>query len=198
MQASQPFYKAHQLAEDLCKAPKTDVKKEKNRVAGRIPSALAFHRITTAHIGRYGDILARELTIREGGTKPADETPSYCQTLVTYTLGDHDHLPRLDDLQAFTEMLDSMSRGPLRQLVGVLGQDMAAARRQYQRWRSLMEKEQGDRLKEFDDRLHALLKAGKFTDLPYRADGHQHRTPLGDALTLMAVRKQLEFRENAA
>lgn len=198
MKASQPFYMAHHLAEDLCKAAKTDVKKEKNKVAGRIPSALAFHRITTAHIGRYGDILAQELTIREDRNKSDDETPSYCQTLVTYTLGDHDHLPRLDDLRAFTVLLDGMSRGPLRQLVGVLGQDMAAARRQYQRWRSLMEKEQGDRLKEFDDRLHALLKAGNFTELPYRADGHQHRTPLGDALTLMAVRKQLEFREDAA
>jgi len=199
MKASQPFYMAHQLAEDLCKAAKAQVKEPQNKVAGRAPSALAFHRITTAHIGRYADILARELTVREGGNKATnDETRSYCQTLVTYTLSAHDHLPRLDDLRAFTALLEGLSRGPLRQLVGVLGQDMAAARRQYQRWRSLMEKEQGDRLKKFDAGLKALLEADTFTELPYRADGQQYRTPLGDALTLMAVRKQIEFRENAA
>ena len=181
--ASQPFYLLHGLAEGLCKQAKSKTKKIKPEGL----SALSFHRITTAMVDDYQDILERELTI------PTGQTPTHHrQTLECYALEVVQGLPSLKDLTELRNLLDGndMARGPTRQVLGLIGQDYQQAKRRYHRWREIMEK---DKLQAFDGVLGRLLDNKVRSDLPYsEAVAHGKSatlssTPLGDVITLLAI-----------
>jgi hypothetical protein len=168
--ASQPFYMLHELAEGLCKHAKRCAKATPNS-SKEVPSALAFHRVTTALTDDYREVLAHELT--------ADK---FRQTLECYALEAECGLPVLDCLIALKELLDDrqMSRGPTRQLLGLVGRDMAQARRHYNRWREIMNQRLPRELGRFDTLLSALNSTESTGDLPYGptdADGLR-RSPL--------------------
>jgi hypothetical protein len=181
--SSQPFYLLHGLAEGLCKQAKSKAKKI-NPVG---LSALSFHRIITAMVDDYQDILERELTI------PTGQTPTHHrQTLECYTLEKVQGLPNLKDLTDLRDLLGgkNMARGPTRQVLGLIGQDYQQAKRRYQRWRAIVEK---DKLQAFDDLLGRLLGNKIRSDLPYgdavaygKTDSLS-ATPLGDVINLLAI-----------
>lgn len=57
-----PFHHAYRLSEELCKASKQGVQS-----TGKDQSALAFHRVTTAHLRSWDEIVRCELTASSGG-----------------------------------------------------------------------------------------------------------------------------------
>ncbi len=215
--SSQPFYLLHGLAEGLCKRAKKHAKDwAKNQKPGvHIPSTLSFHRITTAMVDEYEDILDWELTVpgkpnslcqtlHDRAQKPdlgkSDELVDFrIQTLQAYALEETDGLPWLDKLIALRDLLDDedMARGPARQVLGLVGQDLEQAKSRYKRWREVMgsnEKTQS-KLKEFNEILLSLLSGKLGNDLPYgKPIANKHietvqtrATPLGDVITLLSI-----------
>lgn len=192
LRASQPFYLASQLAESLITLAK---RKAKACCASDPPSAVAFHRVTTALVDDYDIIVEWERTHHDGGN-------CYVDTAGPYLLGDNRSAqevgPWLDDLLELQRVLqaDGMARGPTRQLLTLLGLDLRQARASYQRWRQLMVEHQTKRLNKLDDLLGRLI-AWPMTELPFghpldRPDDDGLRvSPLGDAIALMSVDNQL-------
>ncbi len=188
MRASQPFYLATALAEDLARLAKRQAKAI-DTVAP--PSAVAFHRVTNSMVERYEEIVLREKTYVHHDTRFVD-------TLGAYALHQGQGLPALSDLLELQELLAGplMSRGPTRQLHSLIGLDLTQARSRYRRWQMLMRENQNPTLESFKATLERLGQAqsprvfGAYTehpDLPYftRQDGYV--SPLADALTLTSV-----------
>lgn len=182
--ASQPFYMLHELAEGLCKHAKRRAK-AMAKSSQEVPSALAFHRVITALTDDYPSVLARELTV-----------DNFRQTLECYALEANDGLPRIDDLIVLKKLLGDreMSRGPTRQLLGLMGRDMAQAQRRYNRWREIMKQRLWEKLACFDRLLNTLLRPADNVilpqDLPYGpadAENRLRRSPLGDANVLLSI-----------
>jgi hypothetical protein len=175
--ATQPFYLMHGLAEQLCKHAKD---KAKRLGLPDIPSALALHRVTTALIDDYKTILDTELT-----------HPPRRQTLECYGLEPDKGLPLLDDLLSLVDLLqrEELARGPAREVLGLVGASPEQARRRYRRWREVLGERAPARLGELDAVLERLVGAVE-DDLPFGpvdpGDG-LHRSPLGDANSLIAI-----------
>ena len=184
IKASQPFYQVVQLAELLCKQAKGQVKEARNLQGAYPVSAIAFHRITTSQIPDNKTALDAERLCMVGND-------TYRQGLPAYTLRQHPHLPGLDDLRALLELFeqDVFSRGPLRQLVGLLPQDMGATKKRYARWRGLRETDLPSELARFDRLLESLLKGRAEDALPYRHCDGVYQSPVADALMLQAINK---------
>lgn len=187
LRASQPFYLAAHLAESLAKLAKDHAKRKDPK---NPPSTLAFHRVTQSMIEEYGEIVRREKTVTVGDT-------SYVNTLGAYALRAGQGLPALDDLLALQDLLQhqDMSRGPTRQLQTLMGLAANQAETAYRRWNELMKENQSKRRSEFHKHMSALLPGfdPDTAPLPYAADANGPspsplHSPLGDALTLMAVK----------
>jgi hypothetical protein len=185
--ASQPLYLLHGLAEGLCKHAKIRAKAH-NKVD--VPTSLSFHRVTTAFVDNYQQILERELTF---GTLR--------QTLECYALEPGTALPLLDDLLALRALLADprLSRGATRELLGLIGQDPEQAPRQYQRWREVMRDKLPQALTRFDTLLKQLSTVQPDEDLPYSAadDTGLRYSPLGDVVTLRSVDDMSEVQSTA-
>ncbi|MGH8563139.1 MAG: Cas10/Cmr2 second palm domain-containing protein [Gammaproteobacteria bacterium] len=191
IKASQPFYLAARLAEEITASVK---RRAKSLNREPVPSSLGFHRVTSAMIDDYEAVVAKELT-----TGPRDNR--YRHTLGAYALARTQGLPALDDLLTLQELLEdpAMSRGPTRQLLTLIGQGPDQAQIRYQRWRTLMEDARNGKtghLQRFDDSLKALLGTVE-KDLPYcklaeaRSDdpwAPGYQGPLGDLCALIAVK----------
>jgi hypothetical protein len=187
MRASQPFYLATDLVESLMKFAK---QRAKAIDAVEPPSTLAFHRVTQSMIEDYEEIVKREKTTTRG-----DE--HYVNTLGTYALCRDQDLPSLDDLLGLQALLQrqDMSRGPTRQLHTLMGLAPGQAETAYRRWRQQMGDEANRKLgmrNQYDQHLKSLsLGKPMHPTLPFADFDEEYRSPLGDALTLMAVKSQI-------
>jgi hypothetical protein len=202
--ASQPFYMLHNLAEQLCKhakskakatlPPRTDWQHQSPSQRPVVPSALAFHRVTTALVDRYDTVLQDQLTL--GALR---------QTLECYAIDPSPQLPSLGDLAALQKLLENpaMSRGAARELLGLIGSDRAQAPSRYKRWRELMRAgrqhhEHPVLLDRFQDLLGSLAEVERGGDLPYGpATEEIRRSPLGDVETLRSVHNRHDLMINA-
>jgi hypothetical protein len=67
----------------------------------------------------------------------------------------------------------------------------------YRRWRQLLDNKQADRLKEFDSLMERLAPGyHQGNRLPFGCEGESCVSPLGDALTLMAVKSRPHGQES--
>lgn len=181
----QPFYQAYHLAESLCKHAKVSAREKRKSKSSPMPSALAFHRITTSMIDDYETIVDRELT--------GDN--DVVLSMQPYFLGNIDPTltPRLSTLQDFADTLrdQKISRGAMRELLDLLHLNPQQAKDRFQRWQDNMEKsKQGKTCKSVLDLLGEMT-GGTHPDLPQLlcSQGGRHYSPLGDALALNMVRR---------
>lgn len=188
MRASQPFHMALRLVENLIEQAKVDARH--SRADMPPPSSVAFHRVTASLVDDYKAVLESERTHHWGKHE-------FVQTLGTYAVCESESsLPKLDDLLKLQQLLrsESMARGPSRQLLGLIGSDPAQASARYRRWREVMagDEENAGHLQKLDTllgRLMSLDEAATVSELglPYERGEKGGRSPLGDAVALMAV-----------
>jgi len=147
LRASQPFYLAERLAEELMVSAKKDAK-EINHTDP--PSSLVLYRITSSLVDDYDRLIQQVMTHRH-------RKETYVDTLTTYYLDDN--RPALSDLEELTRLLGSeeMARGPTRQLMALIGHSFDGACSRYRRWRQLMQDERCGRSGEFG-RFEGLLR----------------------------------------
>ncbi|HYN78085.1 MAG TPA: hypothetical protein VES73_09870, partial [Lamprocystis sp. (in: g-proteobacteria)] len=180
-----------ELAEGLCKHAKVMAKKARESDEDPVPSALSFHRVTTAFVDEYPVILDRELTAN--GLR---------QTLECYAIEGGSGLPALDDLLRLQRLLADKdhARGAARELLGLIGRSPEQASRHYARWREVMIDKQPGQIKTFDDALARLGVLYRPGGLPYCGEDGAgiRRSPLGDVLTLNAVGNRIEPPADAA
>lgn len=187
IKSNHPFYLAHELTEALAKFAK-DRAKSKRAAQGRIPPTLAFHRITTATHGDYEGIRQQELTYGDGRDR-------ICTSLGAYGIDPQPKdLPALADLIQFAELFrrESVARGPARQLLTLIGQDLDEARRRYTRWREVMGERDPQTLQAIDELLTrlcgTLAKDLPVSQQPDESQGERIKlTPFADLLTLLAI-----------
>jgi hypothetical protein len=189
IRSNQPLYLAQTLAEKLCKKAKSASKKIiENNDAKEVPASLALYRVTST-LSDDMDVL-KELTIENNQEK-------FINTLSVYGL-ETDKLPDLQHLLALQKMMEQeeWSRGPARQLLGLLELDLAQAKTRYQRFRDLMKnnKDYKKLLDEFDKTLEALTTSfdKRHPELPFygkeNKDGKSEwHSPLGDAISLLSI-----------
>ena len=179
LRASQPFHLAVQLADSLMKEAKR-VAKSRNRLDP--PASVALHRVTGSLVDDYEALVERQFTHVHDGEW-------FIDTLGVYFLDDESR-PALSDLDALAALLaeEGMARGPLRQLLTLIGHGEAPARQRYRRWRLLMGDNRKQQLDQFDELLQKLVGDRVHDELPYaRGDGRSWRSPLGDALALLGA-----------
>lgn len=179
LDARRPFYLAYGLARDLCLAAKTEAKK-----LSPVPSALSFHRVTTAFIPDADDVFADEMVSRFDATE-------FRHTMAVYAAGETiAAIPAIAHLEEFRAFLsrDDVGRGRFRRLLDAMSKGRRGeAEKMYRRWKEISDK---DLVHEFDARLIALTGIPPLPDLPYAASNGFYRTPLGDALALAAVSEE--------
>ncbi len=177
--ANQPFSMAAHLAETLCQhAKQTGQAVLEKGIGGSAnrpkPSALAFHRVTTSLVD--DDQLDAPVRLGERDIR---------LSMGVWGIRAEDGLPTLSTLLEFASKLggQGMPRGPLRRLLTGLQQNPEAAREMWRRRKELFP----DVVLAMDALLAALGEPDK--DLPLVRAHHdgQWRTPLGDALDLIAV-----------
>lgn len=176
----QPFAQAYALAESLC----AYAKMQSGGVAQQDlpkPSSIAFYRVSTSHIGEYGEILEHVETLLHNGV-------SYQMTLGAYDVNEQGEsgLPRLCDLQGLQKLLAGIEGTAARQLLTILQQTPHLATEKYGRWREVMGKRDTASLVKFDAYLERLGIAD--SALPFtKESGGIRKTPLGDLHALKAV-----------
>jgi hypothetical protein len=191
VKSSHPFHLAHELAESLAAHAKTHAKKFQKE--GRIPATIAFHRVTSASHGDYEAILRDEMTFGEG--EDAIRT-----TLEVYGIDPQPaDLPALDDLLALGDLLGDgdLARGPVRQVLTLIGQDTYEVRRRYARWWEVMGERDSKARKRFHELMQRLCQSMQ-EDLPVSMNGQPKTTPLGDVATLLAIHHGSDARLSAA
>ncbi|MCU7960117.1 MAG: hypothetical protein KZQ58_08985 [gamma proteobacterium symbiont of Bathyaustriella thionipta] len=180
MRASQPFYMAINLCEQMMAEGKATAKQLDMQ---HPPATLVFQRVTTSLVDSYDQI--RETRLSHKG-----KNTSYIDTLGTYAIEPHEQLPNMQHLLELAELLahEDMAHGPTRQLLTLIGQSEDEARRRYRRWRRLMKENKSGLLKKYNDGLQKLISSSK-NDLPYsQADAQGIScSPLADALALVSV-----------
>ncbi|MEW5823032.1 MAG: hypothetical protein AB1766_01665 [Pseudomonadota bacterium] len=185
--ASQPFNLAEHLAQGLCAQAKGKAKR--HAPAGRVPSTVSFHRVTTRFMDDADAVLERELTLEN------EAGHTLRQTLAAYTLDSQSPLPQLSELETLLATLrdPAMPNGPARQVLGLMYEDTAQARIRYERFRTILAKNRKRLLERFDRALEALLRTeqsdfdARRSELPYASTPNFSVTPLGDLHALHAV-----------
>lgn len=162
-----PFVRAYELAEELCKHCKRHTARDKH---GRKTSALTFHRVTTAAVRSYDEILSDELRAAGGGSLAWGH----------WTVGDGE---TIDALYHLAVELDTTSRGAVREWLTLAAMDAANAARHWTRVRDVLQ------LRGRKSPLDAPLeKLGVDPKSLWSSDAEK-RTPIGDALTLFSISK---------
>ena len=139
LRSNQPFYMGMELAESLCGHAKKQVRKA---VGENMISALCQHRCTDSLISDWDALLDDSLTL------PAREADDqrYRLTMEAWSLhrSANDKLPALENLQKLFAYLNqaSLSRGPARKLVGMIGQHPSLIAQKYARWLEMLDKTQ--------------------------------------------------------
>jgi hypothetical protein len=156
-----PFAEAHALAEQLCSAAKAAV-----RQGDRPRSAVAFHRVKTALVGDWDQIVTNELTVAEGRRVLTDSPYP---------------LDRLDRLIQLMRAVRKLPRGTVRQWLSLQHQSPERADRHWQRAQEVAD------ASDWRDLVAALEEMGADPD-GWRTQSGIRRTPIGDALTLEIAR----------
>jgi hypothetical protein len=185
--ASMPFYLLSGLAESLCRYAKKIVKGyHGNDHTEPIPSAIAFHRVTTALIARRFDEILQHEETGSGGR---------LLTAQPYLVGDFavGGLPRLDDLKALKGTLegDEVGVGSLQEVRQLLFDQPQLAEEIYTRWRKTSERRARGAIEDYDRALKQMGNS-KPMQIPFlNRHAPDHRvtsvTPLFDALEWKAV-----------
>lgn len=155
-----PFYQAHTIAEDLCKASKKAL-----RTQGPTPSGLLFHRITTSLVEDWDAILKHELK---------DGQLSYGP----YRLIGQ---PTLEGIEHLKNNLSTLNRGAFREWLRLLKIDPEAAKKHWNRLVEVQKKKYEADWKTFSRTLEALGVN------PLTGCNDQQKTPIADALALRAL-----------
>lgn len=186
IKSNHPFYMAHELTDELAKFAKDRAKNLRNGPKDRIPPTLAFYRVTTASHGDYREVREQELTF-------GSDDERILTSLGAYGV-DHqpkEDLPALNDLQELAQLFarESVARGPARQILTLIGQDLGEARRRYERWREIMHERDRNTLSEIDSLLQKLCgKLDPTLPVSRNASGEAPKmSPLTDLLTLLAI-----------
>jgi len=194
IKSRQPLYQAYTLADSLCRhAKKIAREHKKNNI---MPSALAFHRVTTSLLDDYETILKRELTIEKTTNENVVlSMQPYCVGKVNEEL-----TPRFSELKLLADSLkdQAISQGTVRELLNLLYLDhWDLAKQRFERWRAhladneikqnIMNSLEAITGKEHPALPH-LLKKVKVPDKQQKVS-FIHYSPLGDALAFNSVRK---------
>ncbi len=170
VKSSFPFFAAYELAEELCQFAKRHTRRQNDAES---PSSFAFHRVTTAAIRPWEDIVSEELAggALVGGPWRLDEVFSEyswknLKSLVDRVLG------------------RTLPRGSLRRWIRAVQEDHQSGQNSAERaWKRMIEVLQHSR--DAEGLLNTLAELGT------RNDGFRKEksTPLWDALTLASVRR---------
>jgi len=184
VKSSQPFDLAYGLADSLCQTAKKQSKQSRS-ADGRVPSSLAFHRITTNMIDDYDTICQRELCTQAG----------WMLSMQPYAVGSVNtapdtkakRLPSLQDLEALRRLLadEKISLGATRELLNLLHLSPMQAQRTFRRWRENMLKMPWDKYREFESLLKKMVVESD-KELPILS-AKDKRTPLADAIAWNSV-----------
>jgi hypothetical protein len=179
LDSRRPFYLAYGLAQDLCLMAKKAAKR-----LTPVPSALSFHRVTTAFIPDAEDVFADEMVSRVDKTE-------FRHTMAVYAVGQPiPEIPAIEHLKQFRDFLsrEDVGRGRFRRLLDEMSRGRSAeAEKMYRRWKEIIASDLGN---EFDTRLMALTGNPPLANLPYAESEGFYRTPLGDAMALAAVAEE--------
>ena len=139
IKANQPFTLGYALVESMCERVKLQARLSRDSPTKPIPSALAFHRLTSTLIEDYPAAVARESTLR--GRAYGNDADQYQLTMGAYGVGEQaSALPQLQDLLALVKAFTASeaSHGPLRQLATTLHDSLSDADTAYQRWKKVL------------------------------------------------------------
>jgi len=172
---SQPFHLASGLAESLCDKAKKQSKQVRTP-DGRIPSSLAFHRITTSVIDDYDTLCQRELFTSAGWNL------SMQPYFVGQVAQESNAGPSLQDLDTLRRLLaeEKVSQGATRELLNLLYLSPRQAQRGFKRWREKMQKLPWEKYREFEALVKKMVVESD-KELPILS-AKDKRTPLADAL----------------
>ncbi|MEM7248298.1 MAG: hypothetical protein AAF533_23390 [Acidobacteriota bacterium] len=183
-----PFYRAHDLAEELCKFAKKSLR---HAAGGRTPSGLAFHRVTNSLTDDYDDLRKNELGAELAPSSSSDSGPRYrFLTAGPYTLESVPGFHELDRLDELVEKLDSehVPLGPLRQAIDLMLSAPDQARDELRR-HDQVQRERGG-LAERDWEAVKQVLQGMNCSWPdvFETFDEGQRTPLLDALNWRRAR----------
>jgi len=190
VKSNHPFYMAYELTEGLAKWAKDRAKEHKQSLDRweRVPPTLAFYRVTAASHGHYGDVRREELTF-------GPEKQHIVTSLGAYSIddcaGQASGLPALKDLCDLAGLFsgERVARGPTRQLLTLIGQDLDEARRRYDRWKEVMAKREPQTLGAIMQGLERLCGTLDESLPVSRCHSEQgpRLTPLADLQTLLSI-----------
>jgi hypothetical protein len=167
--ATQPFYLAYDLASELCKHAKRELRP---RDGSPTPSGLQFHRVTTSFVADWDSILRDDLRFYpKNGEEPIFLAKPY----------DLEGIATLEGLCGALRRLEG--RGALREVWSLVRSDRPEAERAYGRWCDARSKspDEGEALAGFIKHLKALTGRNP-TQL---FDSDETPLPLGDVLALI-------------
>ncbi len=190
-----PAREAYQLAESLCKYAKKQAKKNQQTTSPPIiPSAIAFHRLTSSLAEDYEqNILPQELTV------DWTQNTKLQLTLGAYGVGhcDKQLKAKIEPLETLAKLLVStdIPWGPLRALATALYQQPTQAQEYYQRWYDNLNKQDPTLKEEINQAFTKLLKdypaKAKTNPFPLQTVNDKLNTsPIGDLLALCHILQQ--------
>lgn len=190
VKSNHPFYMTHELTEGLAKWAKDRAKEHKQTLDHweRVPPTLAFYRVSTASHGHYDDVRREELTFGSENQQIVTSLGAYC---IDHPDAQTSGLPALKDLRDLAQLFGSekVARGPTRQLLTLIGQDLDEARRRYERWKEVMKKREPktiDAIMQGLERLCGTLDES--LPVSQRHSEQEPRvTPLADLQTLLST-----------
>lgn len=166
IKSSYPFYYGYQLAEELCTAAKSVVKKDLHG-GDPVRSCLMFHKIQDSYISSYSDIIKRELSPKDGPSLQFG--PYFINNEAT------EGFISIDTLQTFCEELSSLEgvRTGVRQWLTLLHDGNGSASQHL------------DRLKDINKKNPKALKL-----IEQLTTEHHGAVAAGDCLALYTVMNQ--------
>ena len=211
VKASQPFYSAYAVAEELCKRAKNAAKPL--QTTGQIvPSALSFYKVSDSLLNGLDKMLEQtQLAQHEHNGRSLD----YQLGLDCYRIdGDEtEQLPLLDDLQELKLRLRSgdteLNDRGLRELATVLHTDLNLAKQAYKRWVQYANSQSQQNPSEqkryshekavaaFQRQLASLIGPLE-SDLPVALKAgstEKYQTVLSDLLALLVVEQEAPFTQ---
>jgi len=165
MKDSFPFYYTVNLAESLC----ADAKKESKKINSQnVPASIAFHKIQDSFVESYQDIIHRELTVSDAGTK-SPKTFKYGPYFVDKIEG-HPAIRQLLEMRdAILE--DNAPQSGIRQWLTTVHQDLNKA----DLWM---------------DRIHEITENKYKKALSLSKEGWENNLHLYDVMSLASVSKK--------
>ncbi len=174
-----PFVHAYELSESLCAYAKGAGRKVRERNDGLLPSAFAFHKVTTSMAGDYRDIQEQELTGSDPQGRPVR------LWMGPFGVGSHTQgLAAYQDLKELAQILESFPGGGVRTLIGTLYAGRTEARQDFSRLLQVARARDGGLPARLKTALQKLT--GNEKDALWNEKGH---TPLLEAYRLLELQR---------